>query len=304
MATNTLGGINLAQIAEDSLDFLGHKFLPLRAFARDFSDDIKDKGESVTTRIVSGYTAQDLSSGYASNAQNSTTTAVTVTLNQFKGVPVEFTDLEITKAGDLEWLRNQFVAPVLDAVLDDVMQYLFGLCLTANYTNETDSTAANFDSDDLADISQALTTLKVPYSERSAILLPTFYTNVMKDAVIEDQSASGSNSAIIENRFQRARGFNLHEYPSIPDLGAENLRGILLHPSALAMAARTIADPTDENLGAPLAVENVTEPATGMPLQYRYWYSPDTGKAYFSVSVLYGASVGQANSMHRLVDNT
>jgi hypothetical protein len=303
MATNTLGGINLAQIAQDSLDFLGHKFLPLRSFARDFSTDIAQEGETVTTRIVSGYTAQDLSSGYASAAQNSTTTAITVTLNQFKGVPVEFTDLEITKAGDLDWLRNQFVAPVLDAVLDDVMQYLFGLCLTANFTNETDTLAANFDSDDLADIGGALTTLKVPYSERSAILLPTFYTNLIKDAVLEDASASGSTDAIIEGTFKRARGFNLYEYPSVPDLGAENLRGVMLHPSALAMASRTIADPTDENLGAPLQVENVIEPMTGLPLQYRYWYSPDTGKAYFSVGLLYGASVGQANSMHRIVDN-
>ena len=304
MATNTLGGINLAQIAQDSLDFLGHKFMPLRAFARNFSTDIAIQGESVTTRIVSGYTAQDLSSGYASAAQNSTSTSVKVDLDQFKGVPIEFTDLEVTKAGDLAWLRNQFVAPVLDAVCDDIMQYLFGLCLTANFTNETDTTPALFDSDELADIGGALTTLKVPYSERSAILLPTFYTNLIKDAVIEDASASGSTDAIIEGKFKRARGFDLYEYASVPDLGAENLRGVLLHPSALAMAARTIADPTDEYLGAPLEVENVIEPNTGLPLQYRYWYSPDTGKAYFSVGLLYGASVGQANSMHRIVDNS
>ena len=61
--SNTLGGINLAAIAEQSLDYLSYEFFPITAVATDFSGDIATKGESITTRIVSGLTAQDLSSG-------------------------------------------------------------------------------------------------------------------------------------------------------------------------------------------------------------------------------------------------
>lgn len=304
MATNSLGGINLAAIADDSLDFLGHTFFPITAVARDFSTDIKEKGESVTTRIVSGYTAQDLSSGYASNAQNSTTTAVTVTLNQFQGVPVEFKDLEIAKAGNLEWLRDMVVGPAIDGLLDAIMQTIFTTATTANFPNETVSTPANFDSDDLADIRGALVKLKVPQKERSAILHPDFYTNLIKDAVIEDQSAFGDNMAIKEGLVKRVRGFNVFEYENVPDQGLENFRGMCLHPSAIALAARTMADPTQASLEAPLLVENRVDPASGLPLQFRAWYSPDDGKAYFSVATLWGVAKAQANAMHRIVDNT
>jgi len=304
MATNNLNGINWAMIADKSLDFLGHSFFPLKAVARDFSDDIKTKGETVTTRIITGYTAQDLSGGYATNAQNSVSTAVTVTLNQFKGVPIEFKDIEIAKAGNLEWLRDQFVGPAINALVDDMMQDIFGVCLTAAFPNELDTTPANFDSDDLADIRGALTKLKVPRTERYAILHPDFYTNLIKDARIEDQSASGSTDALIEGQVQRIRGFNVFEYDNIPALSAENFRGMCLHPSAIAMAARTLADPTESDLNAPVMVENRVDPATGLPLQFRAWYSPDDGKAYYSIASLWGVIKAQANAMHRLVDNS
>lgn len=304
MPSNTLGGVNLAQIANESIEFLKHTFFPLTAVSTDFSDEIKSKGESVTTRIISGYTAQDLSSGYASAAQASTSTPVTVTLDQFKGTPIGFDDLEVSKAGDVNWLRDNFIAPAMDSLLDDVMQTVFGVCLTADFPNETNSTPANFDSDDLADIGGALTKLKVPMRNRSAILHPDFYTNVSKDALVEDLSAFGDNNAIKEGTLTRVRGFNTFQYANIPALGAENFRGMCLHPSAIALAARTLADPTDANINAPVLVENRVDPVTGLPLQFRAWYDANAGETYFCVSTLYGVVKAQANCMHRLVDNT
>jgi len=181
---NTLGGINLAAIAQESLDYLSYDFFPLSAVATDFSTDISSKGETVTTRIPSSLTAQDLSSGYSTAAQDVTSTAVTVTLDNFFGVPYGFTDLEISKAGDAEWLKSHFIAPALEGLQDKIMQTIFAICTTANYANETVTTASNFDSDDLADIAGAITALKVPMRNRSAILDPTYYTALMKDAVV------------------------------------------------------------------------------------------------------------------------
>ena len=299
---NTLGGINLAAIAEQSLDYLSYEFFPITAVATDFSGDIATKGESVTTRIVSGLTAQDLSSGYASAAQDVTSTAVTVTLNNFYGVPYGFNDLEVSKAGDANWLRDNFVAPAMEGLKDKIMQTIFTLCTTANYSNETISTAANFDSDDLADIAGALTKLKVPASKRSAILDPDYYTALIKDAVVEDASAFGDNQAIKEGVVQRVRGVNVFQYASVPGL-SENFTGMVLHPSAIALAARTVADPTDLNADAPVLVENREDPVTSLPLQFRAWYDANAGKTYFCVASLWGVAKGQANSMHRIVSS-
>ena len=106
---NSLGGINLAQISEQALDYLSTQFHPLRAFSRDFSADISGAGESVTTRVPSSMTVSDLSSVYT--ASDVTSTAVTVTLNKFKGYSKAFTDMEVSKAGNFDWLSSQFLAP-------------------------------------------------------------------------------------------------------------------------------------------------------------------------------------------------
>ena len=61
MPTNTLNGINLAQIAESTLDYMSYEFAPLNAITRDFSEDIAQQGESVTTRVPASVSAVDLS---------------------------------------------------------------------------------------------------------------------------------------------------------------------------------------------------------------------------------------------------
>ena len=96
--SNTIGGINLAAIAEQTLDYLGSQFFILSAFTRDFSQDIRQRGQSVTTRVASSVSAQDLSSGYT--ASDVTSTAKTVTLSNFEGFVTGLTDKEVSFAGD------------------------------------------------------------------------------------------------------------------------------------------------------------------------------------------------------------
>ena len=194
---NTLGGINLAQIADKTIAYLKYEFFPITAFATDFSEDVKDKGESVTTRIVSSVTASDLSSGYTPS--DVTSTAVKVDLDQFFGPVVEFTDKEMSYAGDPEWLRQQFVEPMVEGLLDKIMQTAFALVVNANFTNNDVIAAANFDSDDVATIRGKLTKLKVSQKNRAMILDPDWYTALIKDSVVEDASAFGNNDVEVLN---------------------------------------------------------------------------------------------------------
>lgn len=290
---NTLNGINLAQIAQGTLDYLSYEFHPLRAFTRDFSEDIATKGESVTTRVPSGVTAQDLSSGYS--ATDVTSTAKTITLSNFQGFVYGFTDAEVSKAGNLDWLQGVFMAPALEATLNKVMDDLLALVLNATFSANEVITAANFDVDEIADLAADLSTAKVPKSERALLLPPTYYASIQKDTVVQDASSYNGPDAVREHAARRIHGFNVYEYSDIPT-NSENLAAIALHPSALLLAARQPATPSDPGL----QVENVTDPTTGLPLQFRSWYDPDSGVYKVSMGVLYGVAAGNATALKRI----
>jgi len=290
---NTLGGINIAQIAEQSLDYLSTQFHPLRAFARDFSTDISGAGESVTTRVPASMTAVDLSSGYT--AQDVSSSAVTCTLNKFKGHSAAYTDMEVSKAGNFDWLSSVFLAPALEVTLDAVMDDLLALVLNANYSANEVITAANFDVDEVADLASDLTIAKCPKSERALILPPSYYASIQKDAIVQDASSYGTPAGVQENAAQRVHGFNLYEYTGIPANG-ENLAAIALHPSALVLAARQPAAPSDGSV----QVADIQDPTTGLPIQLRTWYDNTAGKHYLSMGVLYGVAVGNAASLKRI----
>ena len=145
MATNTIAGVNLAQIAEETLPHLQALFAPLAGVITDFSSDIAQEGASVTTRFATVPTAVDLSSGYTS--QNTTLTAKTVTLDTFYGFVYGFKDVERSKSS--LFLNDLFVSPALQAVGTKVFGDLWNLVVAANFSTSTTITAANFDRDDI-----------------------------------------------------------------------------------------------------------------------------------------------------------
>lgn len=289
---NTIGGVNLASIAEQTLDFLSTQFSPLRAFSRDFNDDISGQGESVTTRVATALTAQDLSTGYS--ATDVTSTAKTVTLSNLKGYSMAFTDMEVSKAGSPDFLASIFLAPALEVTCGAVMDSMLALVTNANFSSNEVITAANFDSDECADLSADLTVAKVPRTERSLLLPSTYMASVQKDALIQDASAYGNSDAIRDHGALRVHGFDLYEYTGIPT-NSENLAAIALHPSALLLAARQPASPDDPGV----SVENITSPE-GLPIQMRSWYDATAGKHYVSMAVLYGVAVGNAGALKRV----
>ena len=106
--------------------------------------------------------------------------------------------------------------------------------------------------------------------------------------------------AIKEGVIRRIRGFDVYEYANIPG-NAENLAGFAAHRSAVAIAARTVVDPTEIDGQAPLDVVNRVDQVTGLPLQFRQWYSPDGGACRFSIGTLWGVKKAQGNSLHRIL---
>jgi len=296
--SNTLGGINLNVIAQDSLTTLLAQFPLVNKFTTDFGGDILQRGETVTTRLASGVAATDIgASGYAKTAV--TSTQKQVTLNKHKGFVMGFSDGEVAKGG-YDVLRRTFIRPAAHAVVKAVMDDVFALVTDADFALlGYDSTVAAFDADAVADISQKLTDANVPMANRSLIIRPSLYTSLAKDNSIQAQYASGTNAPLTENLLPRIHGFEINQYSALPFGGGlnANLKGIAVSPEAILIAARLPATPTNWYGN----VATATDAESGLSIQVREWYDGDSGEQKLSMSILYGVAIGNPANLARIL---
>lgn len=296
---NTIAGVNLAQIASEALTLptlQPQPFTLLSRFSTDFSDEIRDMGESIATRVATVPTIADIATaGYAHVDQ--TLTAKTITLNKFKGVTMGFHDLEVSKSKvDLQRI---FARPALLVTINAVLDDLFALILNATFSSKVTKTAAQFDADVVADMAQTLSDAN-SIGSRILVVEPSHYTSLVKDNAIQAAYAYGSASAIQDNRVSRVHGFDVFDYSDVPG-NSESLVGFGCTPDALLVAARTVAVPDN----FPGQVVNTIEPVSGVPIQWRYWYNPDAasqpGAHMFSVGMFYGVAAGNTAPLVRVV---
>lgn len=304
--SNTLGGINLQVIAQDSLTTLLAQFPLVNKFTTDFGGDILQRGESVTTRLAGPVVATDIAAnGYI--ASNVTSTAKVVTLNKHKGFVMGFQDGEVARGG-YDVLRRTFIRPAAHAVVKAVMDDVFGLVTGANFGTTGDTTVngtkvvyngsvAAFDADAVADIAQQLTDANVAMAGRTIICRPSLYTALAKDNSIQAQYASGTNAPITENLLPRIHGFEINQYSALPDPESNNLKGIAVNPEAILIAARLPATPTNWYGN----VATATDAESGLSIQVREWYDGVSGEQKLSMSILYGVSVGNGACLGRIL---
>ena len=292
MATNTIAGANLAQIAEETLPHLQSCFAPLAGIVTDFSDDVAQAGASVTTRYATKPSAVDLSSGYTS--QNTTLTAATVSLDTFYGFVYGFKDDERSKSSI--HLNDTFIAPAVQSLGDKVFGDLWNLVTASNFATNSTVTAANFDRDDVVDLAVSLTdTLKAPKIGRTIWADPSHYGALVK--TLNSAEIPGMTAEKMEGAVPRVSGFDIYESDLCDDNG-ENLAAFAFHKSALIMAGRSVD--TELAAQAGVEVENVVIPGLNLPVQFRRWYDPTLGELKYSVGLLYGVAKGTGMG-HRVV---
>jgi hypothetical protein len=295
MPTNTLGGVNLAALAEQSLDCLVDVLPRLQVFSTDFSADIASAGESVSTRVATQPTSASLATGYAANAQNSTTSAKTVTLGAVTGSVLGFSDAEWSKSNIN--LYDVFLKPGINAVANDMIDDVLAVITAANFGAAAfTGAAAGFDEDDVADIGKVLTDAKVPKGSRSLVLSTAYYNALLKRDAVKLAYAIGGTEAIRQGIIPNISGFQVLEYTDIPS-NSENLVGFACAPQGIIIAARSPAVPAN----FPGEIMDVTEPDSGFTLQLRKWYSADDGQYYLSMAAMWGVAVGVAGNLKRIV---
>lgn len=313
--SNSLGGINLTVIAQDSLTTLLAEFPLVSKFTTNFGGEIATRGETVKTRIASAVDATDIgASGYV--ASDVTSTEKAITLNKHKGFVMGFDDGEVAKGG-YDMLRRTFIRPAAHSVSKAVLDDIFALVTPTNFNTvgtsgvSYEGAIANWDADAVADVSQTLTDKNVPQAGRLLIVRPRLYTALAKDNAIQAQYASGTNAPLTENLLPRIHGFEVNQYSALPYQGAlksdgtvnslfasmdDDLFGVAVSPEAFIIATRQPAIPSNWYGN----VASATDEKSGLTVQVREWYDGDSGKQKISMSILYGVAVGQKNCLGRI----
>jgi hypothetical protein len=287
---NTLGGVAVASIAQQTLDCLLPRLQQFRNFSTDFGGEVEQGTTTISTRIATATTAGTIGTGYAAARQDGTTTVKTLTLSDVYGNVVGFLDNEWN--GSKINLHDVFIQPNVNAICDGIMTALLNLITETNFGNtegteqKTVATAAAMDSAVMADIAQMVTDLKVPTSPRWCMLNPSYYAGLAKDSALAGAYASGTNSVITEHRLPRVHGFDMSEYVNFPS-NSQSLVGAAGGKQALLVATRV-----PQVVDFPGMIQNITDPESGFTLQLRKWYSADDGRHYMSLGCQYAVAFG------------
>lgn len=289
--SNTIAGVNLAQVAQESLNALQALFAPLASCTTDFSTEIADRGASITTRYPVNVTAQDLSLGFIRTGVE--TVAKTITLNQYPGFVYGFNDLERSKSSIN--LNDLFINPAMTALGKSVFGTVWNLVTSSNF-DSVGINAGNFDRSDLADLSARLTSQGMPTEGRAVLLNPTYFASLVKS--LNSAEFPGFIREKAEGFIPRVAGFDVYQ-SSECDANGQGLGGFAFHKSALLFASRRVNADGAAEMGAQIA--DVVIPQLNLPVQMRRFYDVNTAELVYSVGLLFGATAGRAEAGVRIV---
>lgn len=283
---NTIAGVNPTRIAQLTLDALRVTSFPLNSMTTNFSDEVATSGDAVTTRYITNPVTQDFSAN--KNVGNQTLTARTTTLYHYVGVSLGFTDKE-NSFSDIQ-LSQLFIQPAVNALWQNVFTNVASLVLNASFSNIV-LTAPQFSAANVAAISNVQTIANVQTFNRHLIIKPSYAYTLKTDTAVQASYAYGGNQAITTGKLPNVYGYEIHETSmSIPS-NSENLEGWACTPQALLLATRVPALP--RNWAG--QVMNVTDPGSGLTVQYRDYYDGTTQRT--ELCLIYGAQIGVTGNL-------
>lgn len=185
-----------------------------------------------------------------------------------------------------------------DKLLSDIVAHILSVVTVANYGNaaktEDEST---FDSDDVLDVKLACKLW--PRDGRGMLLDSAFDINLMKDPAFKAAYAAASDRVVKEGLlFPNVMGFNYSEWPTIPENG-EKLVGFAVFKSAVLVAFAPVP-PIEEVRNAGTTYSIVTDPATGIVLEYRTFGDGQMDTGSHIIESSYGFAKGNGSALKRI----
>ena len=270
--------------AQEALQAFVAMLTPLNAFSRDFSGLAAQRGNAIYVPRVDAVTSTTFNQSYTGTG--GTINTITVNLDKHRINTVDLTDVQQlnSSAAVIQNMARQQGKSLGKMVLQDIWSQLtipnFGaaVCTTA---------ATNWSKTEARRLRKALVSGDVDLSQVSLIVNADVYDALLADTNIVQAYAFGGSEAIRGGRIPQLLGMNVYETNCIPSL-TTTIGGFAAHPDSIAVAMRQFSSVVPTS--AYEAFETVTDPESGITMQYRRLYDPNVGKMYASFECLFGYS--------------
>lgn len=295
MANNFAANLDGVRISDRFFSAFHARLAPIETFATDFAARTLPRGtKSVEVPVYSSKSSSNFTGRYSNNA-DSAMDYVEVTIDRHKYNTINLSDTELANT-QVEW--EELAEKAGQGLAEDVFADMLSPLTTLNFYYAVESTSAAFDSDKVVDIKARADEAKMPKSDRTLLLNDTYYNALLKDPAISDSDKYGSREAIEAGTIRELLGFNVVRC-AVPD-NSENLEGIAVFPSMLAVAMRYLA-PHRPDIYA--SVRRLTNPETGITIGVRDWIKPEEGTRYLTFECNYGRARGQEEAGVRLTSS-
>lgn len=188
-----------------------------------------------------------------------------------------------------------------EKLAEDVFSDVLSVVTAANFPLTPKTSAADaFDYEDVVDFRVAGNQNKWPVGGRSLFMESEYDGALTKDDRVVRVDASGTDAAIRRGSVGMIAGFETFENPSIPQNGAENVKGFASFTSAILVGVSPI-EPAPGVRHLLRSYEVITDPDTGISFSYRYGGNSQKDRDESVVEVAYGYGPGNEKALIRLV---
>lgn len=298
--TNTIAaGLKLDLVLDIIMRAFMNRILPVVGFSTAYRDvplegnDIMrvpyhplDAGASTT------FTAPYAFSG------STATQSKPITINKRKYQPLSYTSAEQSRQPYLN--PTQLMVLKGEKLGDDILEDIFSVITFGNFGAAViDQAAPTFDLDDAEDLKVICHEANWPMTGRSLVLDSSHYSYLIRDNRISSQANYGNNQAVQEGRVTtRIAGFTPYDVPRMPQ-NSEKLAGFASFPSSILIGFSPIT-PTEDVMRNLTAYKLITDPATGLTLEYRRWGDPNYDETRETIECNYGYAVGESAALKRI----
>ena len=290
----SITGLNDDIISSAALKAFVDSLHPLNAFSVNYNAEAARKGEVVSIPLISSITASTFNNTYEGADGDVTLTAREVTIDKHYLSTVDFTDTQWSKSSALTpQMLADIGAEQGRAVAQAFISAAWGLITTANFSAPVASfTSASFSMADVRKARLELTKSKAPQNDRALFLEPEAYDALLSDSTNILANLNFGSEGVREGVVRRLAGMNVYESTLIPatNVGTSiTLAGFAVHPSAIAVAIRTLQPQAPSEY---LEARTVVDPVSGIGLGYRRHYNTANGTHFLNFEVVGGFTYG------------
>jgi hypothetical protein len=284
----------------DPIRAFATRLLPLRLFASAFTNvPLSGTDEVVVPYFplqAAASTNWNAANGYEfTGTANASMKKITVDKRKYQAVDYGSETLArqpgLNTAMIARMNAEKLAADILADILSVVTAEKFGAAVKT-------AAAAAMTSDDIVDVMGACNDAHWPDLGRGLVVDSSVNTALQKDNAFKLALNIGGTEVVRGGQLPNLSGFDYAWMPNLPD-NSEKLIGFASFMSAI-LAAFSPVEPSPEVRTQLAAYEIVTDPATGISLNYRAWGDPDMDRSKQIIESAYGYEAGEAAALKRI----